>query len=199
MKNLVFIVPILGLGAALVASAQNNGQSNGRVAVINVQAAIIGTKDGQKAVAGLQEQFGPKKAELEKRQAEIVQLQDQLNKAATDDDRARLTREIDQKTKSFNRDREDAAADVDQAEQRIMSDLGGKIVALSEKYAKEHGYTWVVDIGSPRTPVVYYSEAINITKDVIDLYDKGGYTPPTGTAPAAKPVVPAPRPAAPPK
>ena len=197
MKNLIFLAPVLGL---VVVSAQTtSAPTNGRVAVINVQAAIISTKDGQKAVAGLQEQFGPKKAELEKRQAEIVQLQDQLSKAATDDDRARLSREIDQETKSFNRDREDAAADVDQAEQRIMSDLGGKIVALSEKYAKEHGYTWVVDIGSPRTPVVYYSEAINITKDVIDLYDKGGYTAPAGTAPAAKPVVPAPRPAAPAK
>jgi outer membrane protein len=195
LKNLILLAPILGLGAALVASAQ----SNGKVAVMNVQAAMIGTKDGQKAIAGLQQQFGPRKAELEKRQTEIAQLQDQLNKAATDDDRARLTREVDQKTKSFNREREDAAAEVDQAEQKIMSELGGKIVALSQKYAKEHGYTWIVDIGSPRTPVVYYSEAINITKDVIDLYDKGGYTPPSGTAPAAKPVVPAPRPAAPPK
>lgn len=195
MKNLILIVPILGLGMGAVASAQNNG----KVGVINIQAAILNTKDGQKAVAGLQEQFGPKKADLEKRQAEIAQLQEQLTKATTGDDRVRLTREIDQKTKSFNRDREDAAADVDQAEQKIMNDLGGKIVALSEKYAKDHGYTWVLDIGGPRTPVVYYSEAINITKDVIDLYDKGAYAPASATAPAAKPVVPAPRPAAPPK
>lgn len=196
MKNLMFAVPILGLGLTLAAFAQ----SNGKVGVINLQAAIAGTKDGRKAVNDLQQRFGPKKAELEKRQADIAQLQDQLGKATTDDDRARLAREIDQKTKSMNREKEDAQADLDQEEQKIMSQIGGRLYALSGKYAQEHGYTWIVDISSQQTPVVYYSEEINITKAVINLYDAGP-APAAGSAaaPAPKPVVPAPKPASPPK
>jgi outer membrane protein len=195
LKNLQFATPILGLVLALSASAQ----SNGKVGTINLQAAIAGTKDGLKASTDLQQRFGPKRADLEKRQADLQQLQEKLGKATTEDERARVSREIDQKTKSINRNTEDARAELDQEEQKIVNDLGGKVVALTEKYAKDHGYTWIVDVSSQQTPVVYSSATIDITKDVIDLYDKNGaMVSPRPTA-AAKPVVPAPKPAAPPK
>lgn len=196
MKKIRFVLLISGLVLALTASAQ----SNGMVGVINLQAAIAGTKDGQKASNELQQRFGPKRADLEKRQADVQQLQEKLAKATTDDERARLTRDIDQKTKSINRDTEDARAELDQEEQKLVNILGGKVVALSEKYAKDHGYTWLVDVSAQQTPVIYFSEKIDITKEVIDLYDKGGAAASTGTAPpVAKPVVPAPKPAARPK
>lgn len=194
MNSLKFSAPILGLALALAASAQTNG----KVGVINIQAAIASTKDGQKAASDLQQKFGPKKAELDKKQADIRQLQDQLGKAS-DDARPNLTREIDQKTKSLNRDMEDARADLDHQEQKIMSDLGGRIVAVMDKYAKEHGYTLILDVSSQQTPVLYASETINITKDIIDLYDKNAAPPSSGAAPAAKPAVPAPKPAVPAK
>ena len=186
---------ILSLVPALTVSAQ----SNGKVGIINLQAAIAGTKDGQKASSELQQRFGPRRADLEKRQADVQQLQEKVAKATTDDERARLAREIDQKTKAINREREDAQSELDQEEQKLVNELGGKVVALSEKYAKDHGYTWVIDVSSQQTPVIYFSETIDITKDVIDLYDKGGASAGTATAPVAKPVVPAPKPAAPPK
>jgi outer membrane protein len=186
---------ILSLVPALTASAQ----SNGKVGIINLQAAIAGTKDGQKASSELQQRFGPRRADLEKRQADVQQLQEKLGKATTDDERARLAREIDQKTKAINREREDAQSELDQEEQKLVNELGGKVVALSEKYAKDHGYTWIVDVSSQQTPVIYFSETIDITKDVIDLYDKGGAAAGTAAPPAAKPLVPAPKPAAPPK
>ena len=196
MKKIRFATLISGLVLALTASAQTNG----KVGIINLQAAIAGTKDGQKASNELQQRFGPRRADLEKRQADVQQLQEKVAKATTDDERARLAREVDQKTKAINRDMEDARAELDQEEQKLVNILGGKVVALSEKYAKDHGYTWIMDVSGQQTPVIYFSETIDITKDVIDLYDKGGTAPGTGTTPpAAKPVVPAPKPAAPPK
>jgi len=195
LKSLRFALPIVGLVLVLTASAQ----SNGKVGIINLQSAIAGCKDGRKAAADLQQRYGPRKADLEKRQADVQQLQEKLGKAPTDDERARLSRDIDQKTKAINRDMEDARAEIDQEEQKIVNELGGKVVALSEKYAKDHGYTWIVDVSSQQTPVIYFSETIDITKDIIDLYDKGATGAGPGTTPAAKPVVPAPKPAAPPK
>jgi outer membrane protein len=196
LKIIRFVPLISGLVLALAASAQ----SNGKVGVMNLQAAIAGTKDGQKASNDLQQRFGPRRTDLEKRQADVQQLQEKLAKATTDDERARLAREIDQKTKAINRDREDAQSELEQEEQKLVNILGGKVVALSEKYAKDHGYTWILDVSGQQTPVIYFSETIDITKDVIDLYDKAGTAASTGTAPpAAKPVVPAAKPAAPPK
>ena len=196
MNRLGFAVLICGLALGRAASAE----SNGKVGVINLQAAIADCKDGKKATAELQQRYGPRRTDLEKRQADVQQLQEKLSKATTDDERARLSREIEQKTKSINRDMEDARAEIDQEEQKIVNELGGKVVALSEKYAKEHGYTWIMDVSSQQTPVIFFAEAIDITKDVIDLYDKGTPVTGTGTAPAAaKPPVPATRPTAPSK
>ena len=187
MKNLYVIATIVGFGLALPAFPQ----SNGKVAVVNLQAAIAGTKDGQNAINDLQKQFGPRKVDLDKRQSEITQLQDQLNKATTDADRVRLTREIDEKTKLMNRAREDAQADLDQERQKVMQRIGSKLMALTDKYAKDHGYTWVLDVGGQQTPVVYYAESIDITKGLIELYDAS----PAGAP--AKPAVPPAKPPAP--
>ena len=76
MKTTLFVLPALGLGLVLSAPAQ----SPGKIGVINIQGAIISTKDGQKAAGEIQSRFTPKKAELDKRQGEIGQLQDQLNR-----------------------------------------------------------------------------------------------------------------------
>lgn len=192
MTSTRFTIPALGLSLALSAAAQ----SNGKVGVINIQSAIVSTRDGQKAASDIQTRFGPKKNELDKRQADISQLQDQLNRGRntlSEDARQNLVRQIDQKTKSLNRDTEDARAELDQEEQKIMGELGGRITAVIDKYAKDNGYTLILDVSNPQTPVLYASNGIDITKDIIDLYDKNG----PAAGPAARVATPAPRPPAP--
>jgi outer membrane protein len=201
VKSTSFILPALGL--ALVVSA--GAQSTAKVGVINIQSAIVSTKDGQKAANEIQTRFNPKKAELDKRQGDIGQLQDQLNRGRntlSEDARNKLVRDIDQKTKALTRDTEDARAELDQDEQKIMNELGGRIMAVIDKYAKDNGYTLILDVSSPQTPVLYASNTIDITKDIIDLYDKNapaatsGTGTPSGTS-AARPAMPRPTPAAP--
>jgi outer membrane protein len=201
LKSTTFIPAALVLLLLSPATAQTAN----KVAVINIQSAIVSTKDGQKAAASIQSRFNPKKAELDKRQAEIGQLQEQLNRGRntlSEDARQNLVREIDQKTKSLNRDTEDARAELDQEEQKIMNELGGRIMAVISKYASDNGFSLVLDVSSPQTPIVYASTAIEITKDIIDLYDKNAPSAaPATTAPKApvQPGVPAPKPPAPPK
>lgn len=192
MRSIRFAIAILALAVALPAAAQNSG----KIGVINLQMAITGTKDGQKAGNDMQARFNPKKVEFDQRQSEIGKLQEQLSRGGTtisEEERARLTREIDQKTKALNRDTEDARTELDQAEQKIMNELGGGIMAVIDKYAKDNGYVLVLDISSPQTPVVYRSDSIEITKDIIELYDKRASSP--AVAPKTGPAVPAPQPA----
>ena len=66
MKSKVFLWPVLALAVTLTAQAQQ-----GKFAVINIQGAIISTKDGQKAAAELNAKTAPKKKELEQKQNEI--------------------------------------------------------------------------------------------------------------------------------
>jgi len=156
---------------------------------------LVGTRDGQKAAGEIQARFGPKKAEFDRRQGEITQMQEQLNKGRntmSEEAQQKMTRDIDQKTKALTRDTEDAQAELSQEEQKIMGQLGNRLNVVIDRYAKDNGYTLILDVSSPQTPVLFASNAINITKDIIDLYDKNA-TPPTG---AAAPPVSAPKPAA---
>jgi outer membrane protein len=45
-------------------------------------------------------------------------------------------------------------------------------MVVVDKYAKDNGFTLVLDVSSPQTPVLYASNTIDITKEIVDLYDK---------------------------
>ena len=93
----------------------------------------------------------PKKRELEQRQNEINSLQDQLNKGQnTLSDAAKndLYKNIESKKKSLQREVEDAQADLEAEQKKLMQQLGQKILAVIERYARDNGYTMVVDVES---------------------------------------------------
>jgi outer membrane protein len=64
-----------------------------------------------------------------------------------------------------------------------------------EKYATANGYALVLDVSNQQTPVLWASQTIDITTDIVKLYDQAN--PGTAAPAAAKaPVSAAPRPAA---
>src|SRR5579875_443332 len=177
------------LCAAFTASAQ---QAPAKVGVISVQGAIVGTKDGQKASQELDSKFTPRKKEFDARQSEIAQLQEQYNKSGnlmSDDKRNQLARDIDEKKKRLERDMQDANEELQSEQQRVLQGLGQRMMAVIEKYAKDNGYTMILDVSNPNTPVLYASSGIDITQDIIALYDKtstnGGPANPPAAAPPA--------------
>jgi len=195
----LFVGPALVLAATLAAQAQTQP---GKVGVIAIQQAIVSTKDGQKAAADLDAKTAPKKKAIEEKQNNITSLQDQLNKGQntlSEATKAELYKNIESKKKSLQRDIEDAQAELDQDQQKVLQGLGAKIMAVIEKYARDHGFTMVVDVSSPQSPILYASPSIDITKEIIELYDQssaamGASAPakPGAPAPAAAPKAPAP-------
>jgi len=188
----VFVWPVLALAVTLTAQAQQ-----GKFAIINIQGAIISTKDGQKAAAELNAKTQPKKKELEQKQSDINALQDQLNKGQntlSDSAKNDLYKNIESKKKSLQREMEDAQADLEADQQKLLQQLGQKILAVIERYSRDNGYTMVMDVGNQNTPVIYASPSIDITKEIIELYDKS--TAAAGSAPAATPTTSAPKPPA---
>ena len=184
MKKTVFALFLLA-GISAIARAQAPAAAPTKVAVIQIQAALVSTKEGQKAAAELETKMGPRKKELDGKQAELKDLQEKLQRGGntlSDSAKEDLTRNIDQKTKSFNRQVEDAQAELEAEQQKLLQQLGQKMMQVIDKYAQSNGYSIVLDVSNPNTPVLYASNTIDITKEVIDLYDKT-----VGTAPAAAP------------
>ena len=194
MRHTVLSIPALILGVSGCVFAQGAPPPT-KVGIIQIQKAIASTKDGQKAAAELNTKFAPTRARLEKKQTEIEGDRARLNSgsnAMAADQKEKLMRDIDQKTKALNRDAEDAQAEVDQETGKIMQQLGDRILAVIKKYSIEHGYALILDVSSQQTPVVHAADQIDITEDIIKLYDQNAPAPTTSSAPPAA----APRPAA---
>jgi outer membrane protein len=201
----LLFVSALTVAAQAPAAAAAPGPVPNKVGVIQIQAAIQSTKDGQAAAADLETRLGPKRKELEKQQSDIKDLQDKLQRGSNTmsqtvkDD---TQRQIDSKTKSFNRDVEDAQAEYEQESQKLINELGGKLVQVIERYAQQNGYSVILDVSNPNTPILYASNSVDITKDIIELYDKqaaaGQLKSPSAPAASKPGAVPAPAPAKPP-
>jgi len=184
------------LGIALFAAAGIPAQTPpGRIAVINMQAAMGGTKDGQKAAAELNAKYGPKQKDVQTKQAEIESLKEQLQKGQntlSDAVKNDLYTKIDQKTKAVNRDMEDDRAELEQDQNRLVQDISQKIYVVINKFAKDNGYSLVIDIGSQQSPVLFASNTMDITKQIVDLYDANAAAmAPSAPAAGAKPPAPA--------
>jgi outer membrane protein len=211
VKNRVWRAPLLALGFAALAFGQA-GNAPTRVATLNIRDAIIQTKDGQKAAQEISQKFDPRRKDFDKRQQDLQQLEDQYRKGANtmaEEARTQLMRDIDMKRKQLTRDMDDAQAELEQEQTRLYQELGQRMMAVIDKYATDRGYALILDISSPQTPVLYASNTIDITRDIIALYDQGaamqapagaGTAPQTGAPkPAAPPAAATPKPAAPPK
>jgi Skp family chaperone for outer membrane proteins len=181
-----------------------------KVATVHIQRAIGECAEGKKAGEDLTKRFQPKKDELERKGAEIQALQKKLqdgDKLMTDEQKAQLARDIDRKTKDFNRDNDDAQADYQQALDQIVNAIGARMLQVVGVYAQKNGYDLVLNSANPGE-VLWQTGRVDITDEIIGAYNMTFGTagalsaPPTApsgaprnTLPQTKPSTPATPPA----
>jgi len=198
VRKSVFRAPLVAVGFGILAFAQA-GSTPSKVGIIHIQNAIIQTKDGQKAAGDIDSKFAPRRRAVEQKQSELQALEAQYRNGAntmSEEAKQKLAREIELKRKLLQRQTDDAQAELDQEQQRILQELGQKMMAVIDKYAAERGYALILDVSVPQSAVLYASNTIDITRDIVDLYDRASGLPapaaPAAAAPAApsKPVAP---------
>jgi len=157
------------------------------VATIFGQNAIVSTQEGQKASAALTAKFAPKREEFTRKQAELQVLRDQLKKGQATmaaDARDRLSQTIDAKSREVQRLGQDSQAALDQEEGALMQQLGDRMLGVIADYASRNGYAVVIDVSMPNGPVLWASPSVDITNEIVRLYDQAH---PVAPAPAASP------------
>lgn len=209
MKRSVALVLTLASGLAVHASAQTPSASDpaaaaapagsAKIAIIAFQPAVAKTNEGQRAFAELQKKYAPKQAQLKSLNDEIDNLTKQLQAQSTtlnDAERAARAKTIDDKKKQLERSAEDAQNDFQNEMQELYGSLAQKVYDVLNDYAKQHGYTIVLDIAQQQSPVLYATESTNITQAVIDAYNvkSGVAAPPASAGASTVPSAPAPKP-----
>jgi outer membrane protein len=192
-------VKIVTLTIALaLACGLASAQTEQKLGAINIQAAMTGTKEGQKAAAELSAKLEPRKKAIDIKAQEIRELQDKLQRGGammSDAAKAELTRQIDERTKAYNRDMEDAQAELGDDNRRLIEEMTTKMTRVLDEYANANNFSVIFDVSNPNTPVLYISNLIDITREIIALYDKEH---PVQDKPAAPAKPPATAPAKPP-
>jgi len=199
MKRTIATVAALASCLALNAAAQapaaaapTTPAGPAKIAIIGFQEAVAQTNDFQRRFADLQKKYEPKRAQIQTLNTEIASLQKELQAQSatmTDADRASKAKQLDDKQKELKRTGEDAQGDFQQDMQQTFGTVAGKFAETLDAYAKEHGYTVVLDGGNQQVPVVLYAnESTNITKAVVDAYNaKSGIPAPEHPATASAP------------
>jgi len=176
-----------------------------KIAVVNIQDAILATEEGKKEFDVLQQKFTPKQAELKGLNDEVEKLKKDYQAQGdklSDDERNTRAKTIDTKQKALQRNYEDAQAEFQQAEQDVVNRIGAKMLKTLEKYAQANSYSIVLDVSNPQTsPVLWATQGNVITKELVDAYNAenpvAGAAKPAASAPATRPAAPATRPAGP--
>jgi len=181
--------------------AQTPGATRNKICVVNLQSAMVTTKEGQAAADTFRTKFSePKEKELQAKQVEINELTEKLQRGANtmsqtaQDD---MKRTIDRKSTDYKRAVEDYQFDRDEEQRKLLDDLSSKMQGVIARFAQENGCAVFMDVTNPNSGIMWISDTADVTRQIVDAYDKaapsaGGPKPPASSVkpPAATPAKP---------
>jgi outer membrane protein len=164
-----------------------------KIATINIRNAIIGTAEGKEASAELQSQFAPKQTEMQAMQKQYEDIQNRLStgdRTLSDEEKARLQRQADLLTHKLQRSQDDLNEELQAAQGDILDRIGRKMLDVVDRYARENGFAVVLDT-SQSSLVVYGANQVDITTQIVQLYDQAyPVRPPATSTPRPAPQTP---------
>jgi outer membrane protein len=196
----LLVTPAIRAQGAAAAPATSG--PTGKVGVINVRQAIVATSEGKQASGELQSQFASRQSELENLNKQISELRQRLaagENKLSQEEQARLTRQGEVLAHQLQRKQDEYQEDVNAAQGDVIDKIGRKMIDVLDRYARENGYSVILDSSAQNTPILYASNQVDVTQDIIRLYDQA-YPLKAGTTPKAtpRPATATPKPATPP-
>jgi outer membrane protein len=166
-----------------------------KVAVVDVQRAVMQTEDGLRAQATLKKLFDSRQQELNKRQQELGRQKEEIDKQAKVLSQAALQKKVDDWQKQmvelqttfveYNKE-------LEKKQKELTDPIFERVVSSIKRIAGTDGYDLIVD----RATVAFSRSDLDLTDRVIQLANgaSGGSAPPAGSNKGAAPA-PAPAPA----
>jgi outer membrane protein len=159
-----------------------------KIAVIQFEGVVAQTNEGQRAFGELNTKYQPKQQQIKQQSDEVDSLKKDLQTAGdklSETERASRLRSIDEKEKSLQRNVEDARNDFSGEMNEKFSTIAQKVAGVMQQYAQKNGYTLVLDAGQQQSPILWASEATNISEAIVQAYNAQSGVPPQPNATAA--------------
>jgi outer membrane protein len=199
----VALIAVCFLGNASVqaqGTAAAGSAAMGKVGVINARQAIVSTAEGKQASAELQSKFASRQTELENLNKQVNDLRQRLamGDKLSAEEQARLTQQGQRLAQQLDRKNNEYQEDLNAEQADVIDRIGRKMIDVLDRYARENGIVAIFDSSAQNSPILYASNQIDVTQDIIRLFDQAYPVKTAASTPAAKPVAPKPAPVQPP-
>ncbi len=174
------------LGLLLVAGAARAEQ---RVAVVDVQRAVMQTEDGLRAQATLKKVFDSRQQELNRKQQELGKQKEDIEKQSKVLSKDALQKRVDDWQKQMvdlQQTFQEYSKDLEKRQKEMTDPIFEKIMGIVKRLATTENYDLVID----KATVAYVRTDLDLTDRCIQMYNSGGGAP---AAPAPAPPAPAPK------
>jgi Skp family chaperone for outer membrane proteins len=149
------------------------GGANMKIGFVSSYDVLYGTDEGKQALDKLntvmqdkQKQFDTQKAELDKLKDEFAQKERNLNPSTA----AEMRTQIGDKEKALTRFQEDAQTEINHRRDELLSSISEKIQAIISDYAQQNNFGAIL-MRDPQV-VTYIAPAMDVTPDIIKVYNQ---------------------------
>jgi len=184
---------LAGLSLAPAAMAQaGSAAAPTKFKVMDMRAAIVNTAEAQAAGLQLKSQFAPQQAAIDgiTKQMEDIQKRGAAGaNTLSQDEQAKMQRQYGLLQNQLKRATEQFDEQSQAAQADIVDGIGRKMMDVVNTYARENGLDCVLNSSSDSISVLYKSQNLDVTQEIVKLYDQK-YPVKTAVAAPAKPPTP---------
>jgi outer membrane protein len=150
-----------------------------KIGIMNLQLALNQSEEGKKVLSRLKANLAKEQDIITSKKEELVKMEEELRSQGymmSEKIRKEKEQRLRKLNREFERYREDKQAEFVSEQRDATARIYKDLMAVLKKYAKEQGYTLVLE-GGQKTPgvpgsLIYSDDEIDITKAVMDLYNK---------------------------
>jgi outer membrane protein len=135
-----------------------------KIGVVNMPTVLKETPQTEKALKRLEQEFSPRKKQLDSQANEIKSLNDKLSRDSSvmsESERTSLEKKVLNKTRDLERAREETGYDFNTSRNEELGKLQRRIVEAIQSIAKEQNFDLILIDG-----VIFASDKIDITAQV---------------------------------
>jgi outer membrane protein len=180
---LFLIAPLLFAGSA---------RAEMRVAVVDVQRAVMQTEDGLRAQANLKKLFDSRQQELDRKQKDMQKEKDDIEKQAKVLSKEALATRADAWQKKMMELQQvfmEYNKELEKKQKEITDPIFERVMGIVKRLASTENFDLVID----KNTVAYVRTDLDLTDRCIQIYNSGGAVAPTPPAPGG--AAPGPQPA----
>lgn len=170
LRKVVMSLIVCGLFLSLTTAAQ----AENKIALVDMQKALVEVKDGKKLQSEIEKEGKSQKAKFDKKREEIEKMGSELEKqqiVLSPEALQGKRKDLQAKIKTFQEEMVVAQREIQKNKFEKAKEIHDKLNRVVSHLAKENGYNLVID-NSARI-VLVNDGANDITDEVISTYNKG--------------------------